>query len=847
MHLATQDSFGGGLNTRVESSRISPDSYPLLFNGRVVKNTVKPVKKHKKLDSPAGTKQSLYALGEILILFVNGNAWWRNVVSNTDWTLIAGWTPLNATGRIYAEAIPASYYLGNISYDETDPDIGNVKRTFPGLAAPTSGQLFVTDGISQPRVINPDGTWAITNTYAKWSLTDFSYVPLCVLPKVSQGKLYAVDPTTRSKIYHSVSGRFTDFVIIRNPDGSKGGDADKSFKSVDYNKITALATLDNGGLYVGTLYASYAVMPDYTETFFGEPLLPEDRIFPTGPVNEKSFADINGDIAFISQTGIQSFNVTKQTQTESNNFPLGAPIASLFEGIIQSNTAATNFDIYALFSVNTIYGNVVLVFDTTSRQFVSIDTGFGEVVDFAVAKAAGVQKLFFINSVGELYEAYADTTTSVCRVYLGDFATTDPDEGKQVAGKQHKVNLVNLQFGNASQPTDVQVSLYADRKLLDTRTRNVPAQIVQEVAPLHVPFFSAKNCEMLGVKFSQSRFAWKSGLFVEWQGDAELFSASMLGEIATMDNVQPTLALPEMNRTISMFSDTEFLPEIADTVADTDVDGLIVGEYYSVVGTCHVGDKIFTNDFFKAKHEHCVVNGNLRACGKLVEVYNKMALADLMIGCGNHGMPSGTLTDVKHARNLFKFKELYWAAGAHDLATNSGKAFWNARKQLRYFTHNYYDIVEFFILNSGFDINGVLREPDGNTADSAQARWLQTKLQESAAKFKIICLNHAPYTDDTLAAPGFTTLRWPFASWGASMVVSGGARAYQRFAIDAIPYVTLPAPTANLGSFTSGAANSVVRQLTTGYLKLSVDLFNIRAELVSIDTEDTLDAFGLYA
>ena len=148
----------------------------------------------------------------------------------------------------------------------------------------------MTDGVNQPRTIAGDGTFSVTGTYVSWTTTSPNYVPICKLPKKSGGKLYVIDAITGTRIFHSVSGRFTDFVINRNPTGDKGGDATTTCKSVDYNEVTALFPIANstttGGLLVSTLYSSYAITPDYTDTFFGEPKLPDSFLFPVPPVTK---------------------------------------------------------------------------------------------------------------------------------------------------------------------------------------------------------------------------------------------------------------------------------------------------------------------------------------------------------------------------------------------------------------------------------------------------------------------------------------------------------------------------------------------------------------------------------
>lgn len=97
----------------------------------------------------------------------------------------------------------------------------------------------------------------------------------------------------------------------------------------------------------------------------------------------------------------------------------------------------------------------------------------------------------------------------------------------------------------------------------------------------------------------------------------------------------------------------------------------------------------------------------------------------------------------------------------------------------------YYDFVlgpiHFFALNSNPD------EPDGITADSKQAAWLKTQLAASTSEYNIVFDHHPPYSSDN--RHGSTAeLQWPFAKWGADIVLSGHAHTYERVVRDGTVY-----------------------------------------------------------
>jgi hypothetical protein len=98
----------------------------------------------------------------------------------------------------------------------------------------------------------------------------------------------------------------------------------------------------------------------------------------------------------------------------------------------------------------------------------------------------------------------------------------------------------------------------------------------------------------------------------------------------------------------------------------------------------------------------------------------------------------------------------------------------------------YYDVevgpIHFFSLDSD------PREPDGNTADSAQAQWLEPRLKASTSCFNIVYFHHPPYSSGD---PIFTVpeLRWPFKEWGADVVLTGHQHQYERLIVDGFTYV----------------------------------------------------------
>ena len=125
----------------------------------------------------------------------------------------------------------------------------------------------------------------------------------------------------------------------------------------------------------------------------------------------------------------------------------------------------------------------------------------------------------------------------------------------------------------------------------------------------------------------------------------------------------------------------------------------------------------------------------------------------------------------------------YPALGNHDWKTGS------IDPHLDYFAlpgnERYYDVVlgqvHIFILDSNEE------EPDGRTADSVQAKWLQSQLATSIAPWKLVALHHAPYGSGRQHGDN-KALQWPFAEWGVTAVLAGHEHSYERLHKDGIPY-----------------------------------------------------------
>lgn len=86
-----------------------------------------------------------------------------------------------------------------------------------------------------------------------------------------------------------------------------------------------------------------------------------------------------------------------------------------------------------------------------------------------------------------------------------------------------------------------------------------------------------------------------------------------------------------------------------------------------------------------------------------------------------------------------------------------------------------------------FCLDSMPGEPDGIDADSVQGRWLEAALGASTAPWKIVVMHHAPFSSGYHG--GSAWMQWPFAQWGAQLVLAGHDHTYERIERDGVVYV----------------------------------------------------------
>lgn len=521
-----QSSFGGGMRRDVDPSKLAENEYTLLINGRSRYETIMPIKKSVKQElglRSSSNYQGCYGIGSIVIVFIDGLAWFRDYSDDgiTSFTQVKGFSMSPTAEFMFAEPVPASTV--NFLRIPVSATNRNTEVNLTSLTLGSPAALVVQDGVSQPQVIFPNGAARNTKTWEEWTLIDREYVPIGRQMLYINGILYVVS-ADGTQLYRSVSGRPLDFIIAVDINGNKLPNKNESIADalshrVDYEVITAISrvNLNDGSFLVTTSRTSYLVTPDFNNLLYGEPQFSNTFLFPTGANNNFSIIDILGDTALIDFSGIRSFNAVLQFKYEGANSPFSSSIFPLFQDIVQANTCAINFDNYGLFAMDTIFGRVIVVYDTIKKKFTSIDINTeltSSIKQFSEIKVAGLRKLFFITDDG-LYEAFVGTTATVS-LFTKEICSNNPDI-EQVPSS------LRLVISDVKENGVLSVTPYFDRKAGRTITRNISGNLINDT--IIVPPFgqSTKDTTINETfKFLESKACWKVGYWITWNFSADL-------------------------------------------------------------------------------------------------------------------------------------------------------------------------------------------------------------------------------------------------------------------------------------------------------------------------------------
>ena len=224
---------------------------------------------------------------------------------------------------------------------------------------------------------------------------------------------------------------------------------------------------------------------------------------------------------------------------------------------------------------------------------------------------------------------------------------------------------------------------------------------------------------------------------------------------------------------------------------------------FAVVGDYGTGDQ---NEAMVSELVHTWKPDFIITVGDNNYPYGEAKTIDQNIGQFYHDFISPYTGNYGAGSDINRF---FPALGNHDLYDVGDQPY------LDYFTlpgnERYYDFVwgpvHFFALDSEPS------EPDGTTADSVQAQWLKAGLAASTSSWNVVFDHYPPYSSGYHGSIAY--MRWPFAAWGADVVLSGHDHSYERLIVDGIPYIVNGLGGASIYEFKTPLKESVARYNTT--------------------------------
>lgn len=545
--ILQQKSFAAGFNLIANDTQLADGEYRWVINARQRFGYIEPNRKAILFDdAPEGLKQGGIGIGDVSIIFVAGEAFWRRE-GTTGWTQIPGFLMDTLADRLWAIAVPDSTF--NFKR-QSDTSIKSPIIVPPNVRiAGTPAGILVQDGAHQPWIILLDPVTntfiaRVTKNYSQWSnassvADDREYVPIGKFMMFMNQILFIVS-SDGSQVYRSVSGRPLDFMVNVDFLGNKaatelqGGAASVSF-AMDNDTITNITPCNVADTFIyGTAHNVRLLVFDYLNTIFGEPTFREAMpAMEAGIVNDQSVLEILGDFCFIDAEGVKTFNAVSQLRFEGQNSTFSVAVSRLFKGknnlspIKQKKPVCISFDNYALFDVDTRWGRLIIVYDTLIDKWVAIDiiAFTGRIKQFWKTVTEDETRLYVVTARDKLYQLYADEDNrEVAELRI---KALEHDETKV----QQKGNLVHVMVEKGQMTGKMEVFQYVDDQL-KSRERQTVSYVKQNLTsgssgvayPVRCPVFPTtyKRSETLTFAFTNGFQGKKIAHVIKWNTDAKV-------------------------------------------------------------------------------------------------------------------------------------------------------------------------------------------------------------------------------------------------------------------------------------------------------------------------------------
>lgn len=805
-----------------DPTKTPENMYRIGINCRIRKNAIEAAFAPVRVNTPNYVHQALFALDDKLVVVIAGDIY--NVPLDTLAPVLLRADALSGdVDTVYHALVPAptNFFMKD---GALTPEYNSAVATQPECAV-------LQDGTSQPYRVLSNLACQPIGAYAEWTFDTPEYVPIGKQMAYSGNVLYVVSPDGK-KIYRSVSGRPLDFVLNISDTGEKLGDADTSNLAVSAAPLTAIQPAQGGGFIATTYYNTYAGVLDIAvDDYFGEPYIQPVELFPVGAVSQFAFTNALGDTVFVSSAGLRSFNQIQQTKWESNNSALGAPI---FDYLVRPITSACTAvaDDYVFFGLSTVFGDGIVVWDTRLEQFVSIDL-VGSVKQFAVVRAGGIDRLFFITTANELFELplYAGTRQTFS-ILFGHYCAQDGFKLLKPAG-------VVAQFNGISGSGTVTCRTIIDNAIVATNsidlTATTPTDNLLSASPR--AFSLGSDTQMTPIVFDHAEVPQGYAVAFELTCSANARLVSFVADMGEQTVDQPQIpltvaSLPVANEVFALLGNIN--PDSTQT--GTEFSGLITGNSY----TFHAGTvaAILRN----GGNNLSLALRNSQSIPAAADRLNASASSSLF----SYQTADNLFAQVTRPRNVF----LLGALGGTTYHSHAFMPAWRAAGRANTFAvisdadqttetskDDYFglsngpimqlietEFVNFFLVNFYLPTADLIIDADGNLpvtpddmlATGRMANWISVMIREMASdKFNVVLFGYPPYSGTSKYAPGLAALRWNFRRMGVDAVIAN-SKCYERYYTGAVHYLN-----AGSGSAVAGLQNSDDGLAVPGILRLT--------------------------
>lgn len=337
-------------------------------------------------------------------------------------------------------------------------------------------------------------------------------------------------------------------VAVDNTTYTPGGDAYATSYSVGVGGITCVRPIATGGWFIAASNANFAVTLNTTPnapTIFGEYTFLRQFQFNATILDDRCVFDSIGDTRFIALDGLRSYNAVMQLQNEGRNSPFSLDIQQAFEtpklSVIQTSgqAAAILFNNYEHYAVNTIFGPVIVKYDTINNCWVGFDitqvSPNASIKMFAKIELGNVLRLYAIDTTNNLYTLYIgpENATAQCRTLgvCSNLLYANMDIKMNRPKSEVQLKNFRLILNNIQEDYSVSFTPYVNNRLtkMGTVTQNkkyeAPARLSSNITDL-----PDVNTQMNNLLFSTPDCSqgWKTFGIISWSvGSITQFSMEL--------------------------------------------------------------------------------------------------------------------------------------------------------------------------------------------------------------------------------------------------------------------------------------------------------------------------------